>query len=134
MPKRKKQPPASSWVKRLGKYHIFSIPVESWLVISILIAGLAGFYYFFVFREYGNPSSETFVAEVSSVWTQPYESDTGGGIIYQVDLKRDDKNLRCRVPHIAIQLWRGLEIGQEYEFEVSLTKSRCYIKSATEIE
>ena len=134
MPKREKQFPASSWLKRLGKYRIFSIPVESWLIIGALIAFLTGVYYLFYFREYGNPISETFVAEVSDVWTQAYESDTGGGIIYRVDLKRDDKELKCRVPHIAIQLWRSLEIGKEYEFEVSLTKSKCFIKSATEIE
>lgn len=134
MPKRKKQLPASSWLKRLGKYRIFSIPVESWLIIGVLIAFLAGFYYFFIFPEYGASTSKTFVAEVSNVWTQSYESDTGGVIIYRVDLKRDDKELRCRVPLIVIQLWHRLEIGKEYEFEVSLTKSRCYIKTVAEIE
>ena len=134
MPKRKKQSSASSWLKRLGKYRILSIPVESWLIIGVLIAVLAGFYYLFIFREYGNPISETFVAEVSNVWIQSYESKTGGGIIYRVDLKRDDKKLKCRVPSIAIQLWRRLEIGKEYEFEVNWTKSKCFIKLATEIE
>ena len=134
MPQRKKQHRDQSWLKRLGSYRVFRIPVGSWFVIGVLSALLAGGYYLFIFREYNAPTSQTFVAEVDNVWIQSYENETGGGIIYRVRLIRDDKELRCRVSPIQVQLWYGLEMGKKYEFEVTLTQSRCFINEATEID
>lgn len=93
----------------------------------------AAFYYLLVFREYSSPIIESFAAEVTNVWTEPYESDTGDGVIYRVALKRDDQEMKCSVPPILVHLWRDLEIGQDYEFKVSLTRSRCFI-NATSLE
>lgn len=134
MPQRKKQQPNQSRLKRLDSYRVFSVPVGSWLIIGILSALLAGGYYFFVLREYNAPTSKTFVAEVSSVWSQLYGSEAGGRMIYWVDLKLDDNEMNCRVAPIQVQLWHGLEIGRKYEFEVTLSQSRCFINGVTQID
>jgi len=134
MPQRKKQHRDPSWLKRLGSYRVFSVPVGSWLFIGVLFALLAGAFYLFILREYDAPTSQTFVAEVSNVWIQSYENETGGGIIYQTKLIRDDKELHCRVSPIQVQLWYGFEVGGKYEFEVTLTQSRCFINGVTKID
>lgn len=134
MPKRKKPSSPPSRLKQFADYPIFSISVSSWLFIGTIFALSAALYYLLVLREYSAPTIETFAAEVTAVWTQPYESDTGGGVIYRVALKHDDQEMKCSVPPILVHLWRDLEIGQDYEFEVSLTRSRCFINAVTPLK
>ena len=134
MPKRKKPSSPPSQLKQFADYSLFSIPVSSWLFIGSIFALSAALYYLLVLREYSAPTIETFAAEVTNVWTQPYESDTGGGVTYWVALTRDDQEMKCTIPRILIHLWRELEMGHDYEFEVSITRSKCFINAVTPLE
>ena len=133
-----KPKPKHSWLKKVGMYHIFSIPVQSWIMIAILLVLFTGmpYFYFYILPGYNNPPAvENFVAEVSNTWIYSYESETGGGIGYRVELIQDNEEiLTCRVLSIHLPLWRQLEKGKRYQFEVSMRQNRCYINAVSQIE
>lgn len=94
---------------------------------------MVGGFYVFTLRESASPPiSETFVAEVSKRWFEQYEDETGGSIVYRVNLRRDEDEFTCTVPSLLKNVWYTLEQEKDYEFEV--TRTRCYINKATEVE
>jgi hypothetical protein len=135
MPKRKKKQVKKSWLNKIFSYQIFSIPIGTWFFILSFMLCFAGLFYFFTLREFENPpTSETFVAEVSKLWFVQHEDETGGYVVYRVNLKRDEDEFTCTVPPLLKKLWHTLEQEKSYEFEVSRTRTRCYINKATEVE
>jgi hypothetical protein len=135
MPKRKKKQVKKSWLDKTLSYQIFSNPIGVWLFFLSFILCFAGLFYLFILQEFENPpTSETFVAEVSKLWYIQLEDETGGQVVYRVNLRRDEDEFTCIVPQLLKKIWYALEQEKSYEFEVSRTRTRCYINKATEIE
>jgi len=134
MSKRKKKQVKKSWLDKILSCQILSIPIGTWLLILSFILCIAGLFYLFILQEFENPpTSETFVAEVSRLWFVQHEDETGGNIVYRVNLRQGEDEFTCTVPSLLEKIWHTLEQGKSYEFEVSRTRTRCYINKATEI-
>lgn len=135
MSKRKKKQAKKTWLDKILSYHIFSIPTGTWLLILSIILCIVGSFYFFTLREFENPpTSEIFVAEVSKAWVEQYDDETGGYRVYRVSLRRNEEEFTCTVPSLLTKIWYTLEQEKSYEFEVTRSRTRCYINKATEIE
>jgi hypothetical protein len=136
MPYSKKKPVKNGWLKKLGSYPIFSIPLENWLLIWVFLGCIFGFIGFAIYQEVSHPATvETFMAEVSKIWIEQHDSNTGGVRVYYVRLKREeDEEMICIVPSIKIGIWQSLEIGTKYRFSVSQTVRGCYINEAVKLE
>jgi hypothetical protein len=123
------------WLEKLASYPIFSIPLKNWLLIGTIFGCIFGFIGFTIYREVSHPAtSETFVAEVSKIWIEQHDSDTGGFRVHRVSLKREEEEVTCTIPSIKIGIWQGLETGISYSFSVSQTVRGCYINEAVKIE
>ncbi|MCB0197401.1 MAG: hypothetical protein KDJ65_35970, partial [Anaerolineae bacterium] len=70
MPKRKKPFPPPSQRKKSANPARASIPASIWIMIGTIVVLVAILGYLLVFLEFSNPTTETFVAEVTNVWTQ----------------------------------------------------------------
>jgi hypothetical protein len=121
MPKRKKKQVKKFWLDKILSYQIFSNPIGAWLLILSFVLCFVGLFYLFTLKEFENPStSETLVAEISRLWVEHYDDETGGYRVYRVKLRQDEEEFTCTVPPLLIKIWHTLEQEKSYEFEVSL--------------
>ena len=124
-----------SWFERLLSFEIFSIPIKTWGLLFIFFGAIFGYYIFTVSRAANFPAtSETFTGEVSRIWMEQHEGDTGGSRIYRVDLTREENEVTCTIPSVNIGIWQNLEIGMRYEFSISQTVRGCYVNKAVKLE
>ena len=90
--------------------------------------------FFISLRSDGPSTSDTFVAEVSQMWVQRVEDDTGGIEVYRVALKQGEKEFTCRVSPIRMYVWSQLKTSKRYQFTVTRTDRRCFIKEINEVD
>jgi hypothetical protein len=135
MPPYKKKPMKYNWFERLVSYEILSMPIKTWGLLIIFFGCIFGFIIFMLFQVANYPpTSKTFIAEVSKIWLEQHESDTGGSRIYRVRLKREEDEVTCTIPSINISIWQSLETDISYEFSISQTLTGCYVNKAVKIE
>lgn len=91
MPKRPRKPLKYPWLVKINIYRIFSIPLGNWLLILLFLVFFFGITYLFLFKGYGTePSTETFMAEVNSLWSEPHITQYKAYTIYRVSLKKNE--------------------------------------------
>lgn len=120
-----------SWLEKILSYRILHIPFGTWLLMLFLFSCFVG-YILLVMREYQAPSIETFEAKVSKKWIAQYNDKTGGYRVYYVRLKHDEDEITCKVSPLFKDVWNKLEQERSYEFEISRSRTRCYINKAAE--
>ncbi len=132
--KRKKQAKPKSRLEKILTYHILSLPLHNWLFMIFLATLFLGLCYLLMLVEVRAPTKETRVAKVSNRWSRAIEGDTGGYMVYRVELNHEGTTTRCSVPSMFNQLWFQLEIGESYEFDLNLAHGRCSIVGFRDIE
>ena len=123
------------FLKKIGSHRVFGTPLEVWMPFFFALFCVSIAFYFVIIQPLAEPHrSETFTAEIRDLWVDQYEDSTGGQKFYRVRLSRDEEEFNCTVPSTLIKVWYQLEKEKSYEFEVSRSRTRCYINKATEVE
>jgi hypothetical protein len=80
------------------------------------------------------PEIQTIEAEVSRLWIEQVESDTGGFRTRRIELSQPQGEIFvCDLAPMARQVWGQLEIGETYQVAATWTGTKCYLHEATKL-
>lgn len=114
---------------KAGVSSILGMHPLGWIIIFTLLAVFSGIMFLRIQDTTPPPTVETITAEVKEVWVQEYQSDSGGYRIYRVRLKQEEREFTCRLSFLISNRFPLLETGQSYQFSISRTRSRCFVRA-----
>ena len=105
------------------------------VLIGLLILVIIGFpIYLMLSADPSPPEIQTVKAEVSRLWVEQIESNTGGSQTRRIEFKQSQGGeFTCNLAPLAISLWGELEVGETYEIAVTWAGTRCYLHEVTRL-